>query len=385
MTVSLSLSLLSAAALQAGLAGMAGVRAEGWTSSVAPEGYPNRLQLTFIAVPSVAVVADANWLTLTGAYSPRARSSDFDLRPEPTVSHELSLRLQTHESLPWRVAASGGAFRGRTDPLEDPLRAATSSGEQLSTLAAIPYEWARAGGSVEWALDARTRLAGATTWVVTRAVDRDDRALFPTRSDLLVDASLGRRVSPRDTVRLAARGRVTDTATGEGRARAAYGGGAAILRHALTPRVEGWGSIGVDVARNDFVNAPPETMLFPAAELGATRGSAEQALHLEATARLGPYIDRFTGELNSAFSASGTLGWRAFSGFLLRSTVTATARTDGETAVGVLDTRAIWTPRERLTLEAGFVGRYQSDRRPEYPSFIERAAVVAVAIQTRSR
>ncbi|HSM94358.1 MAG TPA: hypothetical protein VLT47_15900 [Anaeromyxobacteraceae bacterium] len=379
----LVLSLTTALGLLAGVTGELGLRAEGRGAALVPAGQELHGRAGATATPTATATADALQLRLTTTYAPRIATSDVAVAPVPFVDHLLSLGLETHHARPWHVTAGASAFRGQTDPLADPLRATATSPEQYGALRPIDYEWLQSRAGAELSLDARSTLSGGASWFVTRASAPTDRALYPTRRDGGVDGAWSRAMTPRDTVRVGGRLGLAWVLGPEGEEATTLLGATVSWRRRLTPAVEGWGGLGATlVGEGRLFDGAGGTGVIPTAEAGFSRDAAGYAVGLQGSVRLAPALDAFTGEVRAVCDTAWQLTWRTAPRLSVRAGATAGAWLDGDVWVAGLDARAIWSLRERLSLEAGVVGRAQHDRRPAVPSFAESALVVAASWRT---
>ena len=374
------LSLVAALGLSASVNAELGIRAEGRATTVVPADLRPPARAAATAAPSATIVADALALRLTSTYAPRIVSNDLAAAPLPVVDHSLTLRLETNHSRPWRAHAAASAFRGMTDPLADPSGTAATTPGQFAVARAVAYEWLHARSAVVIPVDARTTLAGAGSWRLMRASDAADGALLPTTREALVTGSLSRLVSQLDTLQLSARYMEVQTATLLVEEAATLAGAAGSWRHAFSPRLEAWAGAGAMLVRER-----PGTGAFgviPTVDGGFARAGEGLRLTVQGVARLAPSVDALTGEVVAIAETSWQVTWRASRRLSLQGSAAGGAWLTGRVAFAGSIGRAVWTLRERLTLEGGLVGRTQLDLRPEYPSFTEAAVVAAVAWRT---
>jgi hypothetical protein len=368
----------------ASVEGELGVRAGGRTSTIAVTGFDPDTRVSYSLAPRAAVLLDASRLRLAGAYAPRVWTSDVEEQLSPIVTHELEVRLETRHDRPWSAAASTGVVRGRTDPLADPYRATTTVAglNQEPTTEPLGYEALQASVRGEAAIDLRNRIAAGAAWSVSRATDAESRALLPSQRGIALDVLATHLATERDVLRLGAGARSVDTWLPDGRARSELVSASATWRRRLSPAVNGWAGGGAALGREDAPGSEAERSWVPLAEVGVARDAEGRRPGLEVTARLAPFVDRFTGDLSSMAEGSLALRWQVSTDVLLRASASAGARTDGETALGLLTASATWTLRERLGVEAGIVARWQHERREEVPSFLEGGVIAAVVYET---
>lgn len=373
------LSLIAALGLSASVSAELGVRAEGRATTVVAADQRSPARAGATASPSANVVADAWALRLTSAYAPRIASNDLAADPIPVVDHALTLRLETRHSRPWRAHATAGAFRGVTDPLADPSGAAATTPGQFAVARAVAYEWLQARAGAVIIVDARTTLTGGGSWRLARARDAAESALFPTAREAALTGSLSRRTTPLDTLALSVRYMEVQTETLLAEEAATLAGAAGSWRHAFSTRLEAWADAGATLVGETLGGA---LGVIPTAEGGFARAGDGLRLTVQGVARLAPSVDGLTGEVAVVAETSWQVTWRASRRLSLQAAATGGAWLTGRVAFAGIDGRAVWTLRERLTLEGGLVGRAQRDLRPEYPSFTESAVVAAVAWRT---
>lgn len=379
MAVPAVLCLIGALGLSAGVNAELGIRAEGRATALARADERLHPRAGATSAPSATLVADAWQLRLTTAYTPRIASTDLAADPLPLIDHQLSLRLETRHARPWRANAAASAFRGATDPLSDPLRTAPTTPGQFAAARPVSYEWLSARAGAELSLDARTVLAGGGSWLVTRAASPGDRGLLPTTRDATLVASLSRGLTPLDTLVLSARYTQAQTVRTDSEG-ATLAGAAGSWRRRVSARLEAWAGAGATLVRES-----PGAGAFgviPTAEGGFARAAEGLRLTLQGAARLAPAVDALSGDVVAVAETSWLVTWRASQRLSLRGSASGGTWLTGRVAFGGFDGRAVWSVRERLTLEAGLVARTQLDLRPEYPSFTESAVVAAVAWRT---
>ncbi len=367
------------------------VRAEGRSSTLAPSGAPRVTRGSALVLPHLGAQVDTERLRLTAAYAPRFWTSDVGASPSPLVDHTLEAGLETRGDGSWRAGANGSATRGRTDPLAD-LLAVSASGApgapgQLATTTPLAYETVRAGGRGEVRLGPRTTIGAGGSWSASRGADAAAIALLPTQRVLGANASVGYLLSELDTLRLGADATRSVTAVAGGDVTSEFSTASATWRRRLSPTTDGWGGAGASLTSQQSPGAPAEIHVLPFGQLGFARAGDESRVGLDATVRLVPTVDRYTGAVRSSLEAAGGVRWPLARAVALSAAATAGARTDGETRLGTWDARVVWSVRDRLSLELGVVGRWQRERRPELPSFVEAGAVAAVTygIGTRGR
>jgi hypothetical protein len=367
------LSLLAAASgdLEASL------RTEGRSSTLALDGAPARTRSSAVVQGRGAAVADLGALHLAAEYAPRIWSSDLAASPSPLVDHQLAARIETARPGPWRADAGALATRGRTDPLADPVAAAATGTTQLPTASPVSYEALRATARVDRRLDPRTTLDAGGGWAISRGQDAAARQLLPDQRTARASAGATYLVDPRDTLRLLAEGSGTLTAAGGGDTRTVTTALSGSWRRLLSPSTVGWLGAGGSMTRATGAAAQPARIL-PVAQAGWA-ATWEPRLALETSARMEPALDRYTGAPHPMATGSLGLRWRATSTVALAASGSAGSRIDGETAVATLDARATWTLRDRVDLELGTVWRWNHERRPELPSFVEGGIVAAIS------
>jgi hypothetical protein len=364
-----------------------GLRAEGRTSTMAPAsqslGSPES-RAALSAIPRAGVLLDGSDLRLTAAYAPRFWSSDVGVRQSPLVNHSVDAGVETRHDRPWRAAATGSAVRGWTDPLADPWHGlGTRAVSQVTSEQSLAFEAldTLAGGSVS--LDPRTTVAAKGTWHTSRAANASARALLPPQQTLSLDGSVERLVTERDTLCVAATGTRSTTEMTGGQADSAWASASLTWRRRLTPQLDGWAGGGAALAYDVAPGLSAARSVLPVGEAGIARAGPGVRLELDLVARVTSLVDRLAGDVNPFLDASGGLRWRAAPRWALLGSLSGGTRTDGESAFGALDVRVAWTLRERTALEFGVIGRWQHERRPELPSFVEGGAVVAIAYDTR--
>ena len=187
--------------------------------------------------------------------------------------------------------------------------------------------------------------------------------------------------TPLDTLLLRGEWTRTLTAAQAGDVRSAVSSGSGTWRRRLSPAATGWLGGGASVVTERGGAEGDGTRVLPVALAGASH--ERDRLALELATRFGPAVDRYTGAVEPTAEASLRAQWRSSRGAHARGDRVRPARTDGETVLGSWDGRAIWALRDRLALELGVVGRWQRERRPGLPSFVEGGVVTAVSYGAR--
>lgn len=384
MAWALALPVVAGLLHAAAAGGELSARIEGRSTTLSAEDAPARIQSrgSASATPAVSGFVAGAPLRLGVTYAPRIWTSDLGSGEAPYVNHAADARLQLRGETGWHAEASGAAVRGRTDPLAD-LALATPGNAQLATTSSTRYEELRAAGTADTALGARTTLAAAAGFGTSRTLGAASTALPPQRA-LSLEVTLGRLATERDTLGLTARAARTVTsgagAVADARADVATVVGA--WRRRLTPRVDGWAGGGVILSSSEELGGTRRRDLLPSAEAGVSRAGDAPDPTVAAVAHLTTAVDRFSGAPHPTVDAALTVAWPAAPRVAVSATAFAGARTDGETSVGGGEGRVTWALRERLALEAGVRARWQHERRPVAPSFLEAAVFAGVAWTT---
>jgi hypothetical protein len=133
----------------------------------------------------------------------------------------------------------------------------------------------------------------------------------------------------------------------------------------------------------DATGSSPEPRVQPTGEIGLAWAAGRASAELSAQAV--PFTDRFTGDLVLLFQGAGALRWRASPRASFAAIASGGSDRRGDTALAALDARATYAAAERLSVEAGIVGRWQRERGSGAPSFAELGFVVALRWQTVTR
>ena len=367
-------SLVASASAQADL----DLRAEARSTTVSVTGAPSITAGSALVQPRLAGHLDGETLRAALSYQPRFWTSDVTgSSPSPLFDQTVAAGLQARREGIWRAAATATGQRGKTDPLADLVAiAATPAAGQLASTAPLGYEALHVLGEGELVLDPRTTVAVSGTWAISQGTDAAARALVPQQRAEGGTLSASRLLTERDTLRVATDASRSVIAAPGGDFTATFGTALASWRRRLSPTLDGWAGAGGSLTSQGGAGAPTAVTIDPVAQLGVARAPDDRGIALEASARLGPEVDRFTGEVRPTLEGSAGLRWPLAGRIALAATVSGGARTDGETVLGSWDGRAIWTLRDRLALELGLVGRWQRDRRPGIPSFVEVGAIV---------
>lgn len=366
-------SLVASASAQADL----DLRAEARSTTVSATGAPSITAGSTILQPRLAGRLEGETLGAGVSYQPRFWTSDVTGSPSPLFDQTVAAGLHAHREGVWRTAATATGQRGKTDPLADLLAIATTPASgQLASTAPLGYEALNARGEGELTLDPRTTVAVSGTWAFSQGTDAAARALLPQQRMAGGTLSASRLLTERDTLRLAADASRSVIAAPGGDFIGTFGTALAAWRRRLSPTLDGWAGAGGSLTSQGGAGAPPAVSVDPVAQLGVARAPDDRGIALEASARLGPEVDRFTGQIRPTLEGSAGLRWPLARRIALAATVSGGARTDGETVLGSWDGRAVWTLRDRLALELGLLGRWQRDRRPGIPSFVEVGAIV---------
>ncbi len=348
------------------------------TSTVAVEHASPYAREALLARPGAAVRLDEEPLRLTGTYAATIWTSDVEARPSPLVTHDAQITLESHHASPWHAAASASAARGWTDPLADPVNALASPAglSQSPSLAPLEFEALRAGFDASWRLDPRSTVTAAGSASRSAAVHEVDRAVLPPQDGATADVGWGYRLSRRNTLQLAIAGTATRTRSAAGTDDSGWARSSAALRLRLARVVEGWAGAGVLVTRHDAPDLPSRRGATGTGEMGVAYETDRTRAQLSAQAI--PFTDRYTGDVAVMYQASGALRWRASERVALTADASAGALRSGVTALASLDARGTYAVHETLALEAGIAGRWQHERRVEYPSFRELGVVVGL-------
>lgn len=383
MGCAIALPLVAALVQAASLDAELGLRAEGRSTTLDASGLPRATRASMFAIPSVTGLADAWRLRLAATYAPRFWTGDVESHVSPLVNHAVDARLGTHHDATWRAEAAASGIRGMIDPLADPWHAAAAAAGplQVATTGQLRYEELRTGLLVEAALGLRTTISATAGWQVSRAMEPEARSLLPSQRRASLDAALTRLATERDTLRLEASGRQTVTDATGGQTTTTLSSALASWRRRLSPNVEGWLGGGATLAVSDELEEATAYDVLPRGEAGVAR-AGDVALGVEIAAHLTTFVDRFTGDVSPMADVMCALRWNAGERIAVAVTTSGGARTDLDTALAVADARMVWTLRERLALEVGVNGRWQHERRPEIPSFVESTAFVGVGYTT---
>ncbi len=382
MGCALALPLIASLAALASADLDVGVRAEARSTTLVPQGAATSTRGALSALPRAAVILEGAGLRLSTEYAPRVWTSDVVERPSPLVDHTVGARLETHLDRPWRAEATASGTRGKTDPLADPTSVLATGPAQLPTTTPLAYEALRATALGALRLDERTTLDGGGSWGLSRGREADARALFPEQRTLGASGGASWLATPRDTLLLRGEWTRTLTAAQAGDVRSAVSSGTGTWRRRLTPAATGWLGGGASVTTQRGGAEGDGTRVLPVALAGASH--ERDRLGLELATRFGPAVDRYTGAVEPTAEASLRAQWRSSPVLTLAATASALARTDGETVLGTWDGRAIWALRGSLALELGVVARWQRERRPGLPSFVEGGVLTAVSYGARS-
>lgn len=390
MPLALAVSLAAALAQTATLQLAWGARAEGRSTSASDEspaagapGWGSPLQQLSV-VPRAAATVTTPDLRVRAEYAPRIWSSDLAGHPSPLVNHLASASVETTAAAGAPAAASltVSGVRGRTDPLEDALRAqaAGAAAAQTATWRATPFEELQATARGRPAAGARSALDAEVAWGVSRPLEPEDRAILPSQRRLSARATGTRLLDERSALALELRGVYAVTDAAAGTATGDAGDATLTWRWRATPGAEVWAAAGGALLLTDTPPEPSRRTLRPAGSVGALVGTGDLILTGDVGTR--PQIDRFTGQAVPMVEGRAAVHWSVRPTVALAATVTGASRTDGVSETSTVDLRAVWTPRERTVIEAGTLGLWQHDRRADRPSFLQAAAFVAVAYQS---
>jgi hypothetical protein len=382
----LALHAVASLVALASVRGEVGMRTEGRSSTVVVPNLPPDTRASYAAVPRAAVLADAWRLDLSGIYSPQIWANDVAARSSPYVNHVGELRLGSRREGEWSVDGSLLGVRARTDPLGDPvgtaaILAARATATAATTIQPVPYEELRAGLAGSIAVGRRDTVSAGGRWSITQGTNPAARELLPPQRAIGTDLALAHRATERDTLRLVTGATWTFTDRPDGTVDATWASALALWRRRLTPTLDAWGGAGAALSREDAPDAASED-LIPVGEAGILRAGEGLALSLEVAARVVPFVDRITGELDPFVEGSCAARWRASRSWAFAATASGGAVTDRETAIAQLDLRGIWMVGETLMFELGLLGRWQHEEDPALPSFREGGVLVAVQYAT---
>lgn len=357
------------------------VRTESRSTTLSLSGAPQLTRESAIVRPRLAGHLDDEDLRVTAEYQPRIWTSDVAVSPSPLVDHTVLAGVQMRGDRIWRAGATGTATRGKTDPLSDLLATATATtpaAGQLASTSPVAYESLRLGGDGALQLSPRTTAGATGTFAVSQGADAAARRLLPPQRIGGGGLSSSHLLTLRDTLRVAADATFSVTSAPGGDLHSAFGTASASWRRRLSSTLDGSIGGGGSVTSERAPGGRTVVSTLPYAQLGLIRAGDEDRVAIEVVARLGPTVDRFTGEVRSTVEGSAGLRWQAGRDLAFTSSVSTGARIDGETTLGTWDGRSVWTLRDRLALELGLAGRWQRDRRPGVPSYVEAGAIVAV-------
>ncbi len=350
--------------------------AESRTSAVAPEGFAPYTREALRARPGADLVVDAVPVRISGRYAATIWTSDVEAMPEPLVTQDARLGLETRHASPWRAGVQTAAARGWTDPLADPVQALADQGPSQSPLAPIEFEAVRAGADGSFPLDHRTTLGvDASAWR-SGAVHLADRGRYPIQDRALAQLAVDHLLSPRGTLRVAADASAARTELSAGTDASGWITGTGRWRVRMTPLLDAWAGAGVLLSAHDAPGAPQRRRARAVGELGLAYGTA--TFGGEISARTIPFTDRFTGDVIAMFQGAGLLRWHESPRLQFGISAFGGVTESGDTALGVLDARATHALGARTSLSAGIVGRWQRERGPNAPSFSEIGLVVAL-------
>lgn len=360
----------------------ASLRAESRSTRVTVAGASDVREAATIQ-PRLDAWLDGDGLRLSGRYQPRIWTSDVATDPAPLLEHSASAALETRGPSRWQGSLTSTATRGKTDPLADALAAATAPAAgatgQLASTRPLEYEALSVAGRGAMLLSQRTTLAGGASWGLSRGANAEARQVLPPQRVAVATAAASYLASPRDTLQLGADGSWSVTSAALGALTAAYGTAAATWRRRLTLTLDGWAGAGGSVTSERTAGQPAVLRALPFGQAGFGRAADEAHLGFQVAVRLTPAFDRVDGRVRSTADASATLAWTPRRALALSTTATGAWRTDGDTSFGAWEARATWAARERLTVELGLIARWQRDRRPGIPSFVETGAIAAVS------
>lgn len=383
------MSLALAPSIVASLAALAsaevdlGIRAESRASTLAPRGLPAETRAGLAAAARAGLTVDVWRLRLATVYAPRMWTSDVEAEPSPIATHEIEARIASRHGPLWSADASASAVRGRTDPFADPWRSVEGPGTPSHTpaLQPIPFEAVRGAVGGTFPLGLRTTLAGRAGGWQSGGADAEARELLPVQRGLGLDLSLTFLLGPRDTLRFQTSSAVTTTASTRRDVRDDSEGGwstaAGRWRRRLSRLVDGWAGAGAALSFEDAPDVPAEHTVFPVGEVGLAYAIPRATVEVEG--RVAPFTDRITGDVGPVGLASCAVRFRWAPRLSMAASASAGARPGGDTVLAVLDARVHFTPRDRLGLELGLVGRWQRERVGTAPSFAEGGVIVAVS------
>lgn len=371
-------SLVAAAAAHGDLE----IRTESRSTSLSGSGVPAITRESAVVEPHVAGRIDDEGLRATVAYQPRLWTSDVSGSPSPLIDHTVVAGVETRGERTWRAGATATATRGKMDPLSDILATVTAmspAAGQLASTSPIAYESLRAGGEGQLQLSPRTTVGASGTFAFSQGADAAARGVLPPQRVGGGGFSASHLLTVVDTLRLGADATASVTSAPGGDMTSAFATASASWRRRLSPTLDGLVGAGGAVTSERATGAPALVSVLPYAQLGLVRLPQEDRVGIDVAARLGPTVDRFTGEIASTAEGSVGLRWQVARAVVVSTTASAGARIDGETTLGSWDGRTTWTIHDRLALDVGVIGRWQRDRRPGIPSFLESAALVGLS------
>jgi hypothetical protein len=383
VALSLAASLLHAAELELAW----GARAEARSSSVGTEltstsgrDWTLARQEALVA-PRAAATASFAALRLGAEYAPRIWSNDLSARPSPLVNHVATATVETARDAdrPVELGASVTGVRGRTDPIDDALRAQATgvNTTQLASPRPMPFEQLRAIARTRVTDGQRDTLEAEASWAVSRATAAEDRERLPVQRELSARLRETHLLTERVTLAVEARAArsVTDAATAQATGDTAAATLTGTWRATLATEL--WAGAGAAFLRTRSTADTVQREVRPVGTLGALTGTGSD-LTISASATATTMFDRFTGEAVPIVEGLATLRWSLRPTVALAVTGSGSSRTDGVSTVGTGDLRVIWNLRDRTLLEAGTVARWQRDGRVERPSFAQISAFVSV-------
>ncbi len=349
-----------------------GLRTWGWSSLLAPASSPSVRRTDLSTSPRLGLTLEDSGFRLDGGYALQFSTLDVGATNSRVFDHQGSLRLRTGADSRLRGELSAAGARATTMPLTDASAVAGTGGAQVATTAAIASESLRATAKGELALDRTTLGASASGWG-SRGVDARSRALLPAQRGIGLDVVATRAVTELDELGLGLSAARTDTAIPSGFATSTVETGTARWKRRLSPTTDASLAVGATVGQEEV---PSRTVVSPTAELVLDHVTADVKLH--AWAEVFMFVDRFTGTPSPMATGGCTGSWKPAERLSLDLSLSGGSRLDGVTSIAAADVHAAWTFRPTLSLEAGLLGRSQSDRRPDQPSFVEAGFYVAL-------
>ncbi|MFT3915013.1 MAG: hypothetical protein QM704_13115 [Anaeromyxobacteraceae bacterium] len=369
------------------------VRAEARSTRLSPllESLSPQTRQAGELTPTVGATLEGHAFRLRTTYAPRLWSPEIS--KHANLDHRLLLRGDAAPHPDLHLTLVGGLVRSVLDPLAD-------AWTDFSPYALPPTS------EVQHILDARAQADVALRFgprtVATlrgfigdaKGLDAQSRLVLPPQRDRGLSLFVDQGVTVRDQLSVTTEVRTARTWPVNGPARDADFALAGLRwERRLAPLWRGIASAGVYGIREGTDGEPAVTGLAPSGELTFVRDPDRSGITVSGGLRFAPDIDRVTGAVRKAFTATTAVGWRLGPDWGLGAGLNAAASSPPDEPVLGFDgvSRRVWEPlavgtelrvtrrlEDGIDLEGGLRWRWNQDHRSIQGSFREVGAFLGV-------